>query len=111
MMDDRVLFSELEKDCRQMLKKKIEGYLNDKIFNTNDAEWMNSQLSEIILKDLKNISSNFKYCLSLVLLQNDSSGFNQNVNLYYDAETDGCISDKYTFKGIVCVFTLFVLAI
>ena len=111
MSDERVLFFEIEKDCKSMFKKKITAYLSDKVFNTKDAEWMNTQLSELLLKDLKSISPNFKYCLSLVLLQNDTSGYNQNVNLYYDPETDGCVSDKYVFDNIVCVFTLFCLAI
>ena len=111
MSDERVLFTEIEKDSRNMLKKKITSYFFDKVFNTKDAEWMNTQLSDILLNELKNISPNFKYCLSLVLLQNDSCDFNQNINLYYDAETDGCISEKYTFDNIVCVFTLFCLAL
>jgi len=109
MSDERVLFMEIEKDCKTMFKKKIPAYLSDKAFNTKDAEWMNTQLSEILLKELKNISPNFKYCLTIVLLQNDT--FNQNVNLYFDAETDGCISDQHSFENIVCVYTLFCLAI
>lgn len=109
--NEKAFFEEIETDCKKVISKNINGFLKDKVFNTKDCDFMINYLNDKILKDLKGISENFKYILSLVLLENDTSGFSQNCSLYYDKETDGCISEKYAFDKIVCIVNLFCLSI
>jgi len=57
---------------------------------------MIDHLTSNILKGLKNISNNFKYILTVILIQNESGGFSQNNSLYFDTDTDGVINERAT---------------
>jgi hypothetical protein len=109
--NEKVLFDEIEKACRKVLNKQINSFLSDKVFNLSDCDFMINYLTDRILNDLNNISDNFKYIINLILLQNDSNGFTQNMAFYYDIDTDGCVTEKYSFNDIQCVANVFCLSI
>ena len=105
--NDKVLFEEIEEDCKKVISKHVNSFLKDKSFNLKDTDFMINYLNDKILNELKNISLNFKYILSLALIHSESNGFTQDVSLYLDKETDGGICEKYSFENIVCVVNLF----
>jgi hypothetical protein len=109
--EQKVFFSEIEEDCKSILSKHINSYLKDKTFNLKDSDFMMDYLNNKIMPDLKAISSNFKYILSFIFLQNDNSGFCQDMSLYYDPDSDGCITQKYSFSSIICIVNLFCTSI
>lgn len=111
MNEDKVLFEDIEEESRKVISMTVKDFLKTKAYNSKDVDFMINYLQDKILSELKQISDNFKYILSVIIVQNDNSGFIQNTSLYYDPETDGCISEKYTFPNISCIITLFCLAI
>ena len=109
--ESKVLFAEIEDDCKEVIKQNVLDFLRDKVFNASDTDFMINHLNEKIMKNLKKITESFKFVLSIVLLKTDSSGFIQNTSSYFDVETDGVISEKFVFKKIVCIVNLFCLSI
>ena len=107
----KVLFSEIEDDCKFVLNLHLNSFLKDKVFNYKDIDFFMDHLNDLIIPDLIKISPYFKFVLSYTFLQNESSGFTQNMALYYDKETDGCITQKLSFKAIICIVNLFCLSI
>ena len=110
-MNEKVLFNEIEQDCKTCIDRIINNFLKDKKFNTKDLDFMMNKLQDSIITDLKKISNNFKFIINILLLENDKSGFVQDINLYYDNITDGHIIEKYSFKGISCIVNLLCLAL
>jgi hypothetical protein len=111
MTEEKVLFSEIEIDCRKVINLHTKSFLKDKVFNLKDADFLINNLKEKIMKDLQKISEYFKYVLCVVLLQSDSSGLVQNTSSYYDIESDGIISEKFNFSNISCIVNLFSFSI
>jgi hypothetical protein len=111
MSEEKVLFSEIEIQCRKVISLHAKSFLKDKVFNLKDADFLITHLKEKIMSDLQKISEYFKYVLTIVLLQNDSKGLVQNTSSYYDIETDGIISEKYDFSNISCIVNLFCFSI
>ena len=109
--DEKVIFSDIEEDCRKLIKKISDKFLSDKIYNSNDVGWMIDHLSNSIVAELKKNSDNFKYVLSVILLQNETFGFTQNNSLYFDSDTDGYICEKYSYDNISSIYNLYCLAI
>jgi hypothetical protein len=109
--DEKVIFTDIEEECRNSIKKISDKFLCDKIYNSNDIGWMIDHLTSSILTNLKQISDNFKFVLTVVLLQNEESGFTQNNSLYFDNDTDGFICEKYTYENITSIYNLYCLAI
>ncbi len=109
--EQKVLFSEIQDDCIKVFNKHVNSFLKDMVFNLKDIDFMINHLNELILPDLKHVSSNFKFILCFAFLQNDSSGFTQDMALYYNKETDGCITTTYKFQNLICVVNLFCLSI
>ena len=60
---------------------------------------------------IKKNSDNFKYVLTVILLQNETSGFTQNNSLYFDCDTDGYVCEKYSYENITSIYNLYCLAI
>jgi hypothetical protein len=111
MNEKKLLFSDIEEDCRKTINTHVKSFLKDKVFNTKDTDFMINYLKEKIMQDLQKISEYFKFVLSIVFLQTDSSGLIQNTASYFDIETDGVISEKYSFNNISCIVNLFCLSI
>jgi hypothetical protein len=111
MENEKCVFSEIEIEARKIIKEKTKGFLKDKVFNTKDCDFLIQKLTELILNELNSYSSNFKYILAIAMLQNDKSGLCSDHSLYFDPETDGCISEKFSYPKICCIITLYCLAI
>ena len=108
---DKILFSDIEADCKKIIDSHTTTFLKDKVFNAKDTDFLINHLEEKILKDIKNNSPYFKYILNIILLQSDSRGLVQNTSSYYDIETDGIISQKFNFRNISCIVNLFCVSI
>lgn len=109
--NDILNFSQIEEECRHIIKDNVTKFLSDKSFNVSDSEFMINYLTGNILKEIKKISDNFKFIVSIVLMHNDECGFTQNIGMIYDTETDGTIVERYTFRNIVCITNLFCLSL
>ena len=109
--EEKVIFTDIEEDCKKLIKKVSDKFLIDKIYNSNDVGWMIEHLTGSIVKELKEISDNFKYVLSVILMQNEEVGFTQNNSLFFDNDTDGYICEKFSYENITGIYNLYCLAI
>jgi hypothetical protein len=53
MNEKKLLFSDIEEDCRKTINTHVKSFLKDKVFNTKDTDLMINYLKEKIMQDLK----------------------------------------------------------
>lgn len=110
-MSDYIFFEEIEEQSKSLIKQEVDGFIRDKTFNISDCDFLINKLTETLLQKLKQNSDNFKYILSIVLLNSSEKGVAQNIVANFDTETDGIISMSFKYPKISCIVNLFVLSI
>ena len=112
-IDDKLLFfSDIESKSKEIIKKEVERFIPDKTFNISDCDFLTQKLTERINQRLiKYCSSNFKYVINVIFLENSNSGFTQNIVGVCDNETDGVISLHFPYKNITCIVNLIISSI
>ena len=108
---DIVLFSELEKQSKQIISKHVNNFLKDKTLNLKDADFIIDYLNKGIMDELSKTSKNFKFIIYTIIFKSDNLVYSNNCSAYFDIETDGIISEKFVFKNIGCLITLFCCSI
>lgn len=105
------LFSEIEAEVSKKVDLRVTTFLQDKLFQVSDNDYFVNSLSDMILKELSSISSNFKYIINLSLFKNDNSHMVEGVFGLINRETDGFYQKKYIFDGIGCLALVIVIAL
>ena len=62
------------------------------------------------MTELKDLNSNFKYCVTCVILQKDKAGLHINSTCYWDCNTDGSVVVKWENDSMYCIVNVFALA-
>lgn len=107
-----LFFTDIESKSKDIITKEVEHFIPDKTFNISDCDFLIEKLTERISKKLlKYCSSNFKYVINVIFLENSNSGFTQNIRSYCDKETDGVISLHFPYKHITCIVNLIIVSI
>lgn len=106
----KIYFKDIEEDSKNIIKKEVNAFIQNKTFNLSDCDFLMNQLCDRITKGLMANSDNFKYILNIVFLENSNKGFTQKFNAMFDTETDGIISMHFPFEKISCVVNLMVLS-
>lgn len=111
MSQEKVLFAEIEKKSKEIVKQEVESFIPNKTFNISDCDFLISKLTEKIGNKLTSNSNNFKYIINIIFLENSNKGFTQNIMTTYDPDTDGVISMHFPYKNITCIVNLMILSI
>lgn len=110
--DKHLFFGDIETKSKNIIKKEVERFIPDKTFNISDCDFLIEKLTERISNSLlKHCSSNFKYIINIVFLENSNSGFTQNIVSVCDKDTDGVISMHFPYKNITCIVNLLIASI
>ena len=101
----KIYFKDIEEDSKNIIKKEVNAFIQNKTFNLSDCDFLMNQLCDRITKGLMENS-----VLNIVFLENSNKGFTQKFNAMFDTETDGIISMHFPFEKISCVVNLMVLS-
>lgn len=92
------------------MKKVLDNKSWDIQSGNKSNEWVDSINNEIITK-MKDIAPNFKILVSCILTQKVGAGLHYDNSAYWDSTTDGSITTKYENDSILCICTIFGVAI
>ena len=104
-------FSSLKDEVSTNVNKIINNFLNNKEYSQDEVQNWTALLSEDIVKALKNISSNFKFCVSCVILQKGDAGMHISTTCYWDSNVDGSVAIKCENTTMYCIVNIFGLSI
>mmetsp|Transcript_33000 Transcript_33000/g.58071 ORF Transcript_33000/g.58071 Transcript_33000/m.58071 type:complete len:112 (-) Transcript_33000:2714-3049(-) len=104
-------FNSFKDRANDLTLSKISQFLSDKEYISTEAQQWTSQLSEQLVLDLKELSSNFKFCITCVIMQRLEAGLHISSTCYWDTTTDGSLTVKWDNKSMYCIVNIFALAL
>ena len=100
-------FQVMKEDVATSVNKIVNIFLQQKEYNQDEVQTWTAQLSEEIVKALKNMSSNFKFCVSCVILQKGDAGMHISTTCYWDSNVDGSVAIKCENNSMYCIVNIF----
>ncbi len=89
----------------------IQSVLESNTYNPGkSSDWVDKIGSKIIDK-LKLVSPNFKYIVSCFIIQKVGAGVHYESVSHWDAKSDGGVTTKYENDSMLCICTVFGVAI
>jgi dynein light chain Tctex-type 1 len=99
-------FNKIKEEVIGTVDNVLKSTLESKKYNSaKSAEWID-KISTSLLGYLKDISSNFKFIVSTVILQKTGAGLHSEISSYWDASTDGAIVTKFENETMICICTV-----
>ena len=97
------------------VKNKVEDivdhYVQQKFLNrrydTRDAQsWSNEASDEIIQRVEREVSSEYKYMCTVIILGKGDSGFHMSASCFWESKSDGNFNKKWEFEDfyLICNF-------
>ena len=100
-------FQVMKEDVATSVNKIVNTFLQQKEYNQDEVQTWTAQLSEEIVKALENMSSNFKFCVSCVILQKGDAGMHISTTCYWDSNVDGSVAIKCENNSMYCIVNIF----
>lgn len=100
-------FATLKEEVSTSVNKIVSNFLQQKEYNQDEVQNWTSALSEDIVKSLKSQSSNFKFCVSCVILQKGDAGMHISTTCYWDSNLDGSVAVKCENNSMYCIVNIF----
>jgi len=100
-------FSALKESITELTNKEIGSYLNTKEYDQDSVQEWTSTLSENLIRELKSLSSNFKFCVTVMILQKGDAGMHMSSTCYWDCNQDGSASIKWENASMYCIVMIF----
>ena len=100
-------FTAIKEEVASTVNKNVNGFLQNKEYNQDEVQNWTASLSEDIVKNLKNLSSNFKFCVSCVILQKGDAGMHISTTCYWDSNVDGSVAIKCENNTMYCIVNIF----
>lgn len=100
-------FSVLKEDVATSVNKLVNNFLQSKEYNQDEVQNWTASLSEEIVKHLKTLSSNFKFCVSCMILQKGDAGMHISTTCYWDSNVDGSVAIKCENNSMYCIVNIF----
>lgn len=69
------------------------------------AEWTDA-IGNRIIDQMRGIAPNFKYIVSICIVQKVGAGLHCETISYWDAKTDGMVQTKYENESLTCLCTI-----
>lgn len=100
-------FATLKEEVASSVNKNVNSFLTGKEYNQDEVQNWTAQLSEDIVKTLKSLSSNFKFCVTCVILQKGDAGMHISTTCYWDSNVDGSVAIKCENPSMYCIVNIF----
>mmetsp|Transcript_32620 Transcript_32620/g.32333 ORF Transcript_32620/g.32333 Transcript_32620/m.32333 type:complete len:109 (-) Transcript_32620:30-356(-) len=103
-------FTSFKDDINQKANKAIQNFLGSREYSQDEVQAWTAQLSEEIVKMLKDQNSNFKYCVSCVILQKGDAGMHMSSTCFWDSALDGSVAIKWENPSMYCIVNIYGIA-
>jgi dynein light chain Tctex-type 1 len=100
---------------KQVVEDKIDAFVNKKFRELNyDARqaqpWANNASEEIIKIVQADVSQDFKFMCTLIVLQKGDTGFHMSASCFWESKSDGNFNKKYEFEHYYVIVNFFGIA-
>jgi dynein light chain Tctex-type 1 len=103
-------FAVLKEEVASSVNKLVNSFLQSKEYSQDEVQQWTASLSEEIVKTLKGMSSNFKFCVSCMILQKGDAGMHISTTCYWDSNQDGSVAIKCENNSMYCIVNIFGIA-
>ena len=100
-------FGALKDGITGMANEKVSEFLGSQDYNQDQVQKWTSQISEELIKALKGVTSNFKFCVSCLILQKGDAGMHMSSTCYWDSNTDGSATIKWENSSMYCILNIY----
>lgn len=101
-----------QKDQAQSSSQRLlTELLESKTYNQSEVQNWTAEVSEKVALGLKDISSNFKYAVTCVIMQKGEAGLHISSTCFWDSSTDGSFSIKWENATMHCILNVFALVL
>ena len=109
---DEFEFPKLLNAAKTIANNVQQNVLDGRSFQaTKTAEWIET-ICQTTLQQLKeNVSPNFKYVVSALIVQKLGAGLHLETSAIWDTNTDGSITSKWENDTIICLTTIIGIAL
>eukprot|EP00919_Chromeraceae_sp_WS-2016_P076721 GHVR01181387.1.p1 GENE.GHVR01181387.1~~GHVR01181387.1.p1 ORF type:complete len:113 (+),score=18.88 GHVR01181387.1:89-427(+) len=112
MSDDKSLtFLSIKEPANKILKNTVESVLSTATYNPKEVQTWVDALTQGIVEKLQELNSSFKYIVSSVILQRSNSGFHCSSTCFWDFVSDGSLTFRWENKTMICIVTVFGVAV
>lgn len=110
-MSDIHEFQNMAEVTNSIASEVVQNVLESKKYiAAKSSEWVDEIGSQVIEK-LKAVSPNFKYIVSSFIIQKVGAGVHYESVSHWNAQTDGAITTKYENDSMICLCSVFGIAI
>ena len=109
---DEFEFPKLLNAVKTIANNVQQNVLDGRSFQaTKTAEWIETICQQTLIRCKENVSPNFKYVVSALIVQKLGAGLHFETSALWDANTDGSITSKWENDTIICLTTIIGIAL
>ena len=108
---DKFEFKDVSHKVEQAALKVLTSTLDGKVYAASKVSEYIDTVGTSTIGELKLISSNFKYVVSCVIVQNVGAGLHYESVAHWDQSTDGSVIVKYENQDLVGICVVMAIAI
>lgn len=108
---DSYEFTPLAEITTKVALEAMQNTLESKVYNAAKSSDYVEVIGSVIVERMKGISPNFKYVVSTFIIEKVGAGVHYESVSHWDAKTDGAITTKYENDTMICLCSVFGLAI
>ena len=106
-MSKEECFSSIKENAMTTVRGVIEKHLLKKVYEPKDTQTWTNIIADSCVKALTELSPNFKYMVSSLILQKADCGISMSGSCYWDSEVDGNVSITWENPTMLCIVTVF----
>ena len=104
-------FGAVQEECTAAVKRIVGEALQGKTYEARNAKGMVDSVNRVVLEEMQRMSPNFKFIANTIICENVGGGIHVESACFWNASSDGSIVVKWENKSMICIVTMFGLAI
>uniref|UniRef100_A0A0G4HAI0 Dynein light chain Tctex-type 1 n=1 Tax=Chromera velia CCMP2878 TaxID=1169474 RepID=A0A0G4HAI0_9ALVE len=106
-----VSFLAIKEQANKAIKSTVDNILGTATYNPKEVQTWVDAMAQGIVEKLTDLNGNFKYIVSSIILQRSHAGFHCSTTCYWDYNTDGSLTFRWENKSMLCIITVFGVAL
>ena len=111
MAGEPVPFSSIKEKVTEVVRVTVTEELDKKQYTAKEGPTWAHTISEKVVRQLPDISKDFKYSVSCIILNKNEGGLHMSSSCYWNAVSDGNVVFKWENDNMYCIVSLFGFAI
>jgi dynein light chain Tctex-type 1 len=110
-MANEFAFGSLSDNARSIAERIVKKRLSGKAYRHEKVAGWIERIAEDVVAELRQLSPNFKYCVSCAVLQQLGQGVHSATSCFWDERLDGRTTALWQSKSILCIVHVFASAL